>query len=464
MFLSLVDSAQAPFSGDLRQLSIQTLCTNRDLVLQMPVGIGKSDFSLDVAAPVTSIRVVSGPSRPYAPLADGAVAWRAISHLSLNYLSLVNSDAAGRRRGAARSARAVRRRRRRERPATDRGHPVGAGAAASCAGCRSSSAGGRRARVRPRPRDHACEVDELAFEGGSAYLLGSVLDRFFARYVSINSFTETVLAVRRAGARSTDGCHNGARDRRSSVLRRAGGGAVPLRLLPDAAAARVPVRRRSRGGDRRCAQSTNRCGSGRIPDLSFAPAPLASFEAGQDGRPPRLQVRLFGLLGPNGPLPLHITEYARERLRHAGDPTLSRFLDLFHHRFLALFYRAWAQAQPHVNRDRPNDDRFAVYVGAFLGMSPAAFRDRDTLPDLAKFFHVGALIRHVRNAEGLDGHPRAASSACRCGSRSSSATGCRWATGERTYLQREGATLGSGAVLGSRVWDRQHKFRIHLGR
>ena len=94
---------------------------------------------------------------------------------------------------------------------------------------------------------------------------------------------------------------------------------------------------------------------GQDPDLSFAPAPLASFETGRrDGRR-GCRCRLFGLLGPNGPLPIHLTEYARERLRHAGDPTLSRFLDLFHHRFLALFYRAWAQAQPHVNRDRPEE-------------------------------------------------------------------------------------------------------------
>jgi len=92
VFLSLVDSSQAPFSGDLRQLSIQTLCTNRDVVLQMPVGIGATDLTLDVAAPVTSIRVIAGPSRPYAPLADGAVSWRAISHLSLNYLSLVQAN------------------------------------------------------------------------------------------------------------------------------------------------------------------------------------------------------------------------------------------------------------------------------------------------------------------------------------------------------------------------------------
>ena len=72
-------------------------------------------------------------------------------------------------------------------------------------------------------------------------------------------------------------------------------------------------------------------------------------------------MRLFGLFGPNGPLPIHLTEYARERLQHGGDATLCRFLDVFHHRFLALFYKAWAQAQPHVNRDRPAQDRFVVY-------------------------------------------------------------------------------------------------------
>ena len=114
---------------------------------------------------------------------------------------------------------------------------------------------------------------------------------------------------------------------------------------------------------------------GQEPDLSFAPAPIASFDHTRGGRQSRLRVRLFGLLGPNGPLPLHITEYARERERNAGDPTLSAFLDVFHHRFLALFYRAWAQAQPHVNRDRPADDRFAAYIGAFLGVSPERFRN-----------------------------------------------------------------------------------------
>ena len=52
---ALVDSAQAPFSGDLRQLSIEAQCTNRDLVLQMPIGAGRSDLSLDVVAPLAGI-------------------------------------------------------------------------------------------------------------------------------------------------------------------------------------------------------------------------------------------------------------------------------------------------------------------------------------------------------------------------------------------------------------------------
>jgi len=201
---------------------------------------------------------------------------------------------------------------------------------------------------------------------------------------------------------------------------------------------------------------------GQDPDVAFAPAPLASLEWGKDGAPPRLQVRLFGLLGPNGPLPLHITEYTRERLRNAGDPTLSRFLDIFHHRFIALFYRAWAQAQPHVNRDRRDSDRFVSYVGSFVGLAPPVFRQRDALPDVAKLFHVGALVRHVRNAEGLGAILQ---HFFRVPAQIQEFVG-HWmllSTREQTALGRADATLGAGAVLGRRVWDRQHKFRIRLG-
>jgi type VI secretion system protein ImpG len=200
VFLGLVDAAHAPFSAELRQLSVQTLCTNRDLVLHMPVGIGKSDFSLDVAAPVAAIRVIAGPSRPFGPLADGGISWKAISHLSLNYLSLVNSTpqegasalrdllelyagsgevSAKKQVEGVRSVRVA--------PVVRRLPPPRAAAGSS--GSRSVApllAFGRGLEI-------TVELDEMAFEGGSAFLLGSVLAQFFSRYVSINSFTETVL-------------------------------------------------------------------------------------------------------------------------------------------------------------------------------------------------------------------------------------------------------------------------------
>ena len=87
---------------------------------------------------------------------------------------------------------------------------------------------------------------------------------------------------------------------------------------------------------------------GQEPDLWFAPAPLASFST-KDGRP-RLQVRLFGLRVPNGPLPLHITGYARERLRQHGDPTLTRFLDIFPSLPDAVLSRVGAGAAPRQSR------------------------------------------------------------------------------------------------------------------
>jgi len=187
VFVSLVDTRQAPYSSDLRQLSIQALCTNRDLVLHMPIGIGKSDLSLDVAAPVASIQVMSGPSRPYGPLADGAVAWRAINHLALNYLSLVNTT-------PEEGATALR----------DLLHLYAVGADAGARrqidGIKSVKVNRVVRRLRaPGPLtfgrgiEISVSVDEMAFEGSNAFLLGAVLDRYFARHVSINSFTETVL-------------------------------------------------------------------------------------------------------------------------------------------------------------------------------------------------------------------------------------------------------------------------------
>lgn len=200
------------------------------------------------------------------------------------------------------------------------------------------------------------------------------------------------------------------------------------------------------------------------PALSFAPAALSAFVPAADGRPPRLEVHFFGLLGPNGPLPLHLTDYARERLLRAGDATFPRFLDIFHHRFLALFYRAWAQAQPTVSLDRPEDDRFSIYLGALVGLGSPGLRRRDAAGDHAKLYYSGLLARQVRNRDGLEA---LLAGYFRIAVRVEQFVG-HWMhvrIEDRTRLGagNDSARLGAGVVLGDRVWDRQHKFRLHLG-
>jgi type VI secretion system protein ImpG len=192
VFLSLVDPSQAPFSGDLRQLSVQVTCTNRDLALNMPMGLGKTDFNLDISAPVTSIRIVSGPSRPRAPLVDGEVSWRALSHLSLNYLSLMNSTREG--------ATALRDLLELYVDSLD------APARRQIEGVRSVSVAPVVRRLPTtgpltfgRGLQITLELDEPAFEGAGICVFGAVLAQFFARYVSINSFTETVLRSQSRG-------------------------------------------------------------------------------------------------------------------------------------------------------------------------------------------------------------------------------------------------------------------------
>jgi type VI secretion system protein ImpG len=192
-FVALVDGNEGPFRSDLRQLSVDTLCTNRDLALRMPVGEGRTDFFLESGAPVESIRCVAGPSPPRPSHAWGETSWRLISHLSLNYLSLTDADD-GRGASALRELLNL------------YGELSDAGIRRQIEGVRSVAG---RPVVRRLPFDGPAtfargvevtlECDEAAFEGTSVVLLGLVLDSFFAKYVSINSFTETVLRSTQRG-------------------------------------------------------------------------------------------------------------------------------------------------------------------------------------------------------------------------------------------------------------------------
>lgn len=200
------------------------------------------------------------------------------------------------------------------------------------------------------------------------------------------------------------------------------------------------------------------------PSLAFAPSELAAFDPPKGGQPARLTNRFFGLFGPNGPLPHHLTEYARDRLRNARDPTFSRFVDIFHNRLVALFYRAWADKEPTVNFDRPADDAFARHVGAFLGIGLPSLRNRDALHDYAKLFYAGRLSSLPRHPEGLQSmlseffHTPAALEEF-VGEWMQLDSVDRWRLG----TSASGKVLGKSAVLGERVWSRQSKFRVTLG-
>jgi type VI secretion system protein ImpG len=188
VFLALVDPAAAPYAHDLTQISINTLCTNRDLPLVMPTG-GQSDFILDAAAPVRAVRCVGLPSRPVEPILDGSAAWRCISHLSLNYLSLTDLN----EQDGAAALREMLRLYARDTESVVRRYLEGVRSVRVDPITRRIPGRGPVTFGRGMQVRLAC--DERAFEGSGAFLLGSVLEEFFARHVSLNSFTETALDV-----------------------------------------------------------------------------------------------------------------------------------------------------------------------------------------------------------------------------------------------------------------------------
>lgn len=197
--------------------------------------------------------------------------------------------------------------------------------------------------------------------------------------------------------------------------------------------------------------------------LHFAPASVSSSGVDQQGRTV-VEQAFFGHFGANGPLPIHLTDFVRERIRHVGDRTLSRFLDTFSHRFALYLYRAWVQVRPTASFDRPSGDRFRTYVGSAIGLGAPSRQHRDAAPDEVKLHLSGWLSRHVRPPEGL---AALVASFFRLPTQVESFCG-HWMLlpeSDRTRLGARGlgATLGRGVVLGKSVWDRQHKFRLRLG-
>ncbi len=188
VFLSLVDRREAPFSADLRQLGVAALCTNRDLPLQMPLGLGQDRLHARHRGAGgrhprhrRAIEAVLGGTRGECRVEDDQPA--------VAQLSFAVRYASGRRAspccGTCFSC----------TPATVTARLASRSTVCAPFTCK------RTVRRFPLPGlitfgrglEIELEVDELAFAGGSAFLFGAVMEQFFARYVSINSFAETVL-------------------------------------------------------------------------------------------------------------------------------------------------------------------------------------------------------------------------------------------------------------------------------
>ena len=200
------------------------------------------------------------------------------------------------------------------------------------------------------------------------------------------------------------------------------------------------------------------------PALDFAPATLEAFRQNNPDLPPVLYSRHFGLFGPNGPLPLCLTEYARDRILHHGDPTFAAFCNVFHHRLMCFFFRAWADAQKTVDSDRIEDEHWSQYFNSLVGLGQESLHHRDSIPDHAKMYYAGRLVQQNRNAEGLAAILQdffgvltevltfvgrwlrlPADSVCRLG------------------VSPETGTLGSTILAGARFWTCQLHFRLRMG-
>lgn len=195
---------------------------------------------------------------------------------------------------------------------------------------------------------------------------------------------------------------------------------------------------------------------GQFPELSFPLSDIHSVWQHENSSVPVLNVQFQGLLGSQGALPLHITEYARERWVHDKDRTFVCFVNLFQHRWFTLFYRAWANAQPVVALHRKEPSTPVRLLSSVCGHT------EDHL-DSPRAQFAGFFQNQRRSSEGL-----AALAEGMLGIKPlvREFTGC-WLPIpkiQRSCLSSKPQggynRLGLNTVLGKRVWDVQSKFDL----
>jgi type VI secretion system protein ImpH len=200
---------------------------------------------------------------------------------------------------------------------------------------------------------------------------------------------------------------------------------------------------------------------GQEPTLGFPPSTIAAYKAQTANTPPKLVNYFFGYFGPNGPLPLHLSEYARTRKFNHNDPTFTAFTDMLLHRVMSLLYRAWVRGNPAPAFDRGDRSENEGKIAALAGYYGENLRNRDAMPDLAKRHFAGLLSAGPKNAEGLVAILNGFFNA---------KVQIEEFVGDWLVLEPSDQwTLGSASGLGgttcigARVWSNAAKFRLRVG-
>lgn len=197
---------------------------------------------------------------------------------------------------------------------------------------------------------------------------------------------------------------------------------------------------------------------GQDPFLEFPASNLTGYQDTESGRP-KLRTRFLGFFGPQGALPIDTTVEALNWSKR--DQSFVHFTDIISNRFLQLFFRAWADARPIAQSERPRDDRFIRYVGSLTGVGSEPYLDRDTVEDVAKVSFAGLTGSQVKSATRLQ---QLVAGVLLVGAEVEERVGS-WLVFEpsdQMALGSQHSLLGSDAALGQRAYSINDKIRISI--
>ena len=199
------------------------------------------------------------------------------------------------------------------------------------------------------------------------------------------------------------------------------------------------------------------------PSVAFPTAEIADVEQTGDG-PVRLVVNFLGLIGPLGVLPYHYTLLLMER-RRARDRALQTFLDIFQHRIVSLFYRAWEKHHFTAAYGRDGADPITDHFLDLVGLGLPEFKQRMPVPDETFVYYAGLLARQPRAAVALE---QLLADFFEVPVEVEQFIGGWYGLGSDTQCRigsEAGASdqVGLGAVVGDEIWDQQARVRIRVG-